>query len=146
MNISPHFVNFSMFLLFFCEGYAKFSIFLHIKSHTKHLVPEAIEGKDLGPKFFLGMVWGVTDGLTRGVIFRIPFLTLRDGPYRASLSLHSLGAWVHAGLILSLLWSSPPFYGNTLDYKANFRSLVLELFENKAELWEFQNLRLWTNL
>ena len=37
----------------------------HIKSHTKHYVLEAIEGEDLGPKFFLGWFLGVMEGLIR---------------------------------------------------------------------------------
>ena len=41
----------------------------HIKSHTKHYVLEAIEGEDLGPKFFLGWFLGVMEGLTRGGYF-----------------------------------------------------------------------------
>ena len=38
----------------------------HIKSHKQKHVLEAVEGKDLGAKFFLGMVLGVMEGQIRG--------------------------------------------------------------------------------
>ena len=41
----------------------------HIKSLTKNHVLAEIEGKDLAPKFFWGMVLGVKEGQSRGDYF-----------------------------------------------------------------------------